>query len=223
MSESGEESQDDSEQFSLKSALANTPGCREVAGGKQHQILEVVATEVEVGMETKDSCHLQPLKEEQQHQKQLLDINAEPVKRGRGRPKGTKRKHKARYNYFVENKDDENEASTSTSSVCSFSTAQMDKPGFPSSTEEKTKEPSKERLVEFDKQWYKVIIFFWYNVSNFYPKVQWERLFLHPLQLQKQFLGQLESPREGGTQYQPFEVLNLAVDTREGLEPCYTL
>ena len=92
MSESGEESQDDSEQFSLKSALANTPGCREVAGGKQHQILEVVATEVEVGMETKDSCHLQPLKEEQQHQKQLLDINAEPVKRGRGRPKGTKNK-----------------------------------------------------------------------------------------------------------------------------------
>ena len=156
MSESGEESQDDSEQFSLKSALANTPGCREVAGGKQHQILEVVATEVEVGMETKDSCHLQPLKEEQQHQKQLLGINAEPVKRGRGRPKGTKRKHKARYNYFVENKDDENEASTSTSSVCSFSTAQMDEPG-----EEKTKEPSKERLVEFDKQWYKVIIFFW--------------------------------------------------------------
>ena len=49
-------------------------------------------TEVEVGMETKDSCHLQPLKEEQQHQKQLLDINAEPVKRGRGRPKGTKNK-----------------------------------------------------------------------------------------------------------------------------------
>ena len=92
MSESGEESQDDSEQFSLKSALANTPGCREVAGGKQHQILEVVATEVEVGMETKDSCHLQPLKEEQQYQKQLLDINAEPVKRGRGRPKGTKNK-----------------------------------------------------------------------------------------------------------------------------------
>ena len=165
MSESGEESQDDSEQFSLKSALANTPGCREVAGGKQHQILEVVATEVEVGMETKDSCHMQPLKEEQQHQKQLLDINAEPVKRGRGRPKGTKRKHKTRYNYFVENKDDENEASTSTSSVCSFSTAQMDEPGFPSgtvcATEEKAKEPSKERLVEFDKQWYKVIIFFW--------------------------------------------------------------
>ena len=166
MSESGEESQDDSEQFSLKSALANTPGCREVAGGKQHQILEVVATEVEVGMETKDSCHLQPLKEEQQHQKQLLDINAEPVKRGRGRPKGTKRKHKTRYNYFAENKDDENEASTSTSSVCSFSTSQMDEPGFPSgtvcATEEKAKEPSKERLVEFDKQWYKVIICFWY-------------------------------------------------------------
>ena len=115
-------------------------------------------TEVEVGMETKDSCQLQPLKEEQQHQKQLLDINAVPVKRGRGRPKGTKRKHKTRYNYFVENKDDENEASTSTSSVCSFSTAQMDEPGF--GTKEKTKEPSKERLVEFDKQWYKVIIFF---------------------------------------------------------------
>ena len=174
-------------------------------------------------MGTKDSCHLQPLKEEQQHQKQMLDINAVPVKRGRGRPKGTKRKHKARYNYFVENKDDENEASTSTSSVCSFSTAQMDEPGFARGTEEKTKEPSKERLVEFDKQWYKVKKNFWYNVSNFYPKVQWERLFLHPLQLQKQFLGQLESPREGGTQYQPFEVLNLAVDTREGLEPCYTL
>ena len=60
------------------------------AWNKQHQIL--VATEVEVGMGTKDSCHLQPLEEEQQHQKQLLDINAEPVKRGRGRPKGTKNK-----------------------------------------------------------------------------------------------------------------------------------
>ena len=138
--------------------------CNQVVCDECNDTVEVVMlathTEVEVGMETKDSCHLQPLKEEQQHQKQLLDINAEPVKRGRGRPKGTKRKHKARYNYFVENKDDENEASTSTSSVCSFSTAQMDEPGFPSGTEEKTKEPSKERLVEFDKQWYKVIIFF---------------------------------------------------------------
>ena len=93
MSESGEESQDDSEQFSLKSALANTPGCREMVGGRQQQILEVIANDVaSKGSPAKESCHKQALKEEHKHQKHLHDINSEPVKRGRGRPKGTKNK-----------------------------------------------------------------------------------------------------------------------------------
>ena len=104
MSESGEESQDDSEQFSLKSALANTPGCREMVGGRQQQILEVVAAEVaSKGTPSKESCYKQPLKDEHQHQKHLHDINTEPVKRGRGRPKGTKNKVTASKEGLVQN------------------------------------------------------------------------------------------------------------------------
>ena len=85
MSESGEESQDDSEQFSLKSAMANTPGCREGGAGRQQQILEL-AEELPV------KAVQQPVKDDQQHPQHSFDINIEPVKRGRGRPKGVKNK-----------------------------------------------------------------------------------------------------------------------------------
>ena len=86
MSESGEESQDDSEQFSLKSAMANTPGCREGGGaGRQQQILEL-AEELPV------KAVQQPVKDDQKHSQHSFDINIEPVKRGRGRPKGVKNK-----------------------------------------------------------------------------------------------------------------------------------
>ena len=85
MSESGEESQDDSEQFSLKSAMANTPGCREGGAGRQQQILELAE-------EFPAKAVQQPVKDDQQHPQHSFDINIEPVKRGRGRPKGVKNK-----------------------------------------------------------------------------------------------------------------------------------
>ena len=122
MSESGEESQDDSEQFSLKSALANTPGCREAAGGRQQQILEVVAGEVGA-IPTKESCHRQPLKEEQQHQKHFLDINSEPVKRGRGRPKGTKNRVTANKEGLLQNGTNEQGATNVSELVDGVRTA----------------------------------------------------------------------------------------------------
>ena len=53
------------------------------------------------------------------------------------------------------NEDDENEPSTSKSSVSSSSAAHKDNSEFASTVdiEEKTIESPKEKLVEFDKQW----------------------------------------------------------------------